>query len=510
MGGPSRVSSSSSMISLLNEPSSYRQPPTSFLASILIHGAVIALVYLAILYSPRVDIHATVHYDMRLLDLHTPDSNPSRLGSGAIRYPGPLSALKTSGAQGDEAAHRPSPRLIPHTQIGPQTLLQPDLKIDALLDHEIPLPKVVLWSASKLPVKKIVAPKPQPPPSADVEPQIDMPNQEVNLADIPLASTSKLAVHELTPASNTTPIVVQQPAQQLEVTPATTTQTQLEPTPAAVMSLSDIRMNDTNVSLPPVNQTTRGDENGSMTAGNTKPLPGPGDENAAQKTPGNGNSRTAGDHPGVGAGNPGVPSAGGGKSPAPGGGGKGPANGAGQSQGSSTGAGLSQTAGNGNGTGDRPTATKIALPPQGRFGAVVTGTSLADQFPEMGSVWQSRMAYTVYLHVGLAKSWVLQYALPRTADAAQSGSIGQLDAPWPFNIVRPNLAPGAIDSDALMVHGYVNTAGRFENLEIVFPPAFSLAEFVLQSLSQWQFRPAAQNGVAIRTEVLLVIPDQDE
>lgn len=263
------------MISLLNEPSSYRQPPTSFLASILIHGAVIALVYLAILYSPRVDIHATVHYDMRLLDLHTPDSNPSRLGSGAIRYPGPLSALKTSGAQGDEAAHRPSPRLIPHTQIGPQTLLQPDLKIDALLDHGIPLPKVVLWSASKLPVKKIVAPKPQPPPSADVEPQIDMPNQEVNLADIPLASTSKLAVHELTPASNTTPIVVQQPAQQFEVTPATTTQTQLEPTPAAVMSLSDIRMNDTNVSLPPVNQTTRGDENGSMTAGNTKPLPGP-------------------------------------------------------------------------------------------------------------------------------------------------------------------------------------------------------------------------------------------
>jgi hypothetical protein len=32
----------------------------------------------------------------------------------------------------------------------------------------------------------------------------------------------------------------------------------------------------------------------------------------------------------------------------------------------------------------------------------------------------------------------------------------------------------------------------------------------LQSLSQWQFRPAAQNGKPIRTEVLLVIPDEDD
>jgi hypothetical protein len=141
---------------------------------------------------------------------------------------------------------------------------------------------------------------------------------------------------------------------------------------------------------------------------------------------------------------------------------------------------------------------------------VVTGTSLEDQFPEMGNVWHSRMAYTVYLHVGLAKSWILQYAIPRAVDAAQAGSIGQLDAPWPFNIVRPNLAPGAIESDALMVHGYVNTAGRFESLVIVFPPAFPMTDFVLQSLSQWQFRPAMQDGKPIRTEVLLVIPDEDE
>jgi hypothetical protein len=503
------VSTSSPLLSLLNPPSHHRQPPTSYLASILIHGAVIALVYVVIVFAPRINTHVPVRFDMRQLDLHVPDSELARLRSGADKFPGPPSDSNSAGTRGDEAAHRPSPKLIPHTAIGPQTLMEPDVKIAALLDHEIPLPKVVLWSASKVVVKKIVAPKPQKPPSVDVKPQADIPNQEVKLADIPLASTNNLAVHPLVQASNTTPIVVPKPSQQIDVTPVSTTQTQLQPTPAAVMSLSDIRMNDTNVALPPANETARGDANGSMAAANAKPLPGPGNEHAAENATGNGNSPTPGIHPGTGttsrpnlvgagAGDARTPSSGGGKSPQPGGGGNGASNGSGQ------------TAGNGTGDSDRPSATKISLPPQGRFGAVVTGTSLEDQYPEMGDVWHSRMAYTVYLHVGLAKSWILQYALPRTADAAAAGSIGQLEAPWPFNIVRPNLAPGAIDSDALMVHGYVNTAGRFENLDVVFPPAFPLTDFVLQSLSQWQFRPAAQDGKPIRTEVLLVIPDQDE
>jgi hypothetical protein len=465
--------------------------------SMVLHVTIIAVVYLAFLYAPRVDIHAKVRYDMRQLDIHVPDSELARLRSGADSMPGPLSNQKTPGTRGDEAAHKPSPKLIPHAPIAPQTLLQPDLKIAAELDHEMPLPKVVLWAAKKVQVKQIAPPKPVKPPSVDVKPQVDIPNQEVKLADIPLASTHNLTMRPLVQASNTTPIVVPHPTQQIEVTPISTTQSQLQPTPTAVMSLSDIVMKDANVPLPAVNQAARGDANGTLTAAKTKPLPGPGSENAAQNATGNGNSKTAGIHPGAGAGNSGVLSASGGKAPTPGGGGNGSHNGSG-------------TAGSGTGEGDRPTATKIALPPQGRFGAVVTGTSLEDQYPEMGSVWQGRMAYTVYLHVGLTKSWVLQYALPRTVDAAAAGSIGQLDAPWPFNIVRPNLAPGSIDSDALMVHGFINTAGHFENLEIIFPPAFPLTDFVLQSLSQWQFRPSALNGKPTRTEVLIVIPDQDE
>ena len=71
-------------------------------------------------------------------------------------------------------------------------------------------------------------------------------------------------------------------------------------------------------------------------------------------------------------------------------------------------------------------------------------------------MWSGRIAYTVYLHVGLTKSWILQYSLASADDAAASGNISRLEAPWPYNIVRPNLPREAVNADALMVHGYVN------------------------------------------------------
>ncbi len=140
----------------------------------------------------------------------------------------------------------------------------------------------------------------------------------------------------------------------------------------------------------------------------------------------------------------------------------------------------------------------------------MVGASLEEKYPEMSAVWNDRVAYTVYLHVGLAKSWILQYSLPRAGDAAVGGNVTRLEAPWPYNIVRPNIAPDAINSDALLVHGYVNQAGRFESLAIAFPPQFPEAQFVLDSLKQWQFRPASQNGQTERVEVLLIIPDEPD
>ncbi len=152
----------------------------------------------------------------------------------------------------------------------------------------------------------------------------------------------------------------------------------------------------------------------------------------------------------------------------------------------------------------------ITVPKDGHFSAIVVGDSLEDEYPETAGVWNGRMAYTVYLHVGLAKSWVLQYSLPRTAVASDGGAVDHLDAPWPYNIVRPNIDPDSINADALMVHGFVNQSGHFESLSIVFPQAFAQAQFVLAALKKWQFRPALQNGQFAKVEVLLIIPEQFE
>jgi hypothetical protein len=283
------------------------------------------------------------------------------------------------------------------------------------------------------------------------------------------------------------------------------------------MSLSDLRTKDAHVNLPPANETAAADTSGDLTPGEANQPPSPGIGDPASKTtgtaPGAGNTpgaapgpgkateagagKTAGAAPGSGN----APAAHGGASaanaPGAGNGGKSPVAGPGAGPGTAGGSGLN----------DEPSATKITLPRDGHFSSVVVGASLEDQYPEMGNVWHGRMAYTVYLHMGLSKNWILQYSLPRSVLAAQAGSVAHLEAPWPYNIVRPNLPPDAIDADALMIHGFVNQDGRFDSLSIVFPPEFPQAEFVLKSLEQWEFRPASQNGQGVRVEVLLIIPE---
>jgi hypothetical protein len=137
----------------------------------------------------------------------------------------------------------------------------------------------------------------------------------------------------------------------------------------------------------------------------------------------------------------------------------------------------------------------------------VVGSSLADQYPEAADLWSGRMSYTVYLKVGLPKNWILSYSLANPGNVP-AGDPSRLEAPWPYDLVLPNIPPDAIDSDALMIHGFVNLAGRFEALAVVFPPDFAQAQFVLNSLSQWQFRPATKNGQDVKVEILLIIPEE--
>ena len=254
------------------------------------------------------------------------------------------------------------------------------------------------------------------------------------------------------------------------------------------MSLSDLQMKDGTITLPPVNETMRSTAPGELAPGEARDSATQDKVVVAGKAGGAGPAQSAVSAITAPAA---VPNA---YSP--------------EGQPKSADSPSASGSSTGNGQNNQASATAITLPRNGRFGAVVVGDAMEDQFPEMAGVWNGRMAYTVYLHVGLARSWILQYSLPRSADADAAGITTHLEAPWPYNIVRPNLDAGAIDADALMVHGFVNQSGRFETLSIVFPQSFPQAQFVLSSLQQWQFRPAMRDGHGAMVEVLLIIPEE--
>lgn len=471
---------SSRTITLFTESRDFGQQSTSFVVSFFFHCIALTLISFGFMYTPHLDRRAIAErYMVRAIDLDTPEQQLRRAQRASVHYP-----RTKPNTQSPAAKPNPRPpvlRQVARARKGPQTLLQPDLPNQIALAQEVPVPTIVIWSPQIAPVKTIVAPLPERPTAAAVKPSPDRPNPEVNLADLSVSAAAANAPKLPTPPTTTSPIAVQAP-DRVQLAPSTVSQPAAQPTPAAVMSISDLRMAQGKVVLPPVNETADTNAPGVL-------APGPATDPAAHGDGKDSGGGASGQDPS-------------GQNPT--------------SHGTadpSSAANLSKTASPRSHTVDpnpsadsQPTATQITLPKDGQFGAVVVGDALQDLFPELASVWSGRLAYTVYLHVGLAKSWILQYSLPRDADAAQAGNIARLEAPWPFNIVRPNLAVGLAGVNTIMVHGFVTQGGRFETLHVVFPPQFPLAQFVINSLERWQFRPASQNGQPAKVEVLLIIP----
>ena len=456
------------MTTLFAESTDIGQKPTTFLASALFHCILIAIVSFIVFYSPHLDRRAIAdRYNLRRLDLAMPDDDFRRPTESKLKYPAPK-LDKNDPSTGKQAVMRQ----LAHAPKGPQTLIQPELAKITLPDVQVPT--LMVWQPNKVVVKTIVAPPPTKPVSATVNPSPAPPTEAVNLADVSIAATA--LPHPKLPTLPTTSSPIATPGPEVQAAPTSISQISAKPQAAAVMSLSDIRMAQGTVVLPPANESAASKSTGMLAPGE-----------AHDTAPG------TGDHDGKG------------------GSGKPTGKGTGSNGNAGTmadGRGPDSNVPNGNGNGNRVTATKITLPHDGQFGSVVVGASLQDQFPEMTHVWAGRLAYTVYLHVGLARSWILQYSLPMADEAASAGSVSRIDAPWPYNIVRPNLGIDPSESEAIMIHGFVNQAGHFEGLKVVFPPQFSETQFVLASLEQWQFRPAARNGQLARVEVLLIIPEE--
>ncbi len=489
-GGVNGLMKSSSTVTLFAEHPDPSRRPATLLASALIHVAVTAVVSFGILYIPPIDYHVSERYMVRHLDLKTPDQQMHRKDSNKEDQAG-LRMMARALAVGSSSTTRPAV-LEQRVKAAPsrQTLVQPDLAARLARAENIPIPEVLIWTPGKTIVKTIVPPQSAKSAAAPVRPSLEAPNQEIDLTDVEIAAAPlpNEKLHIL--AGTTTPVAG--PGSQLAQTPpASISQIDAQPTPAAVMSLSDLRMKNGTITLPPVEESAAASSSGALAAGKAQP------DSVAENSS---SSLKAGDLES------------GGESVAPG-----------ASNGTATArsAASANQPGNGvlvadassgisQGEGVSSSATEITWPKNGSFGAVVVGDSIGDQFPEAAAVWSGRMAYTVYLHVGLARSWILQYSLPRSADAGADGAVAGLEAPWPYEIVRPNLAPGSINADALMVHGFVDRAGRFETLSVVFPQDFPQAQFVLKCLERWQFRPASENGQIARVEVLLIVPEELE
>ena len=487
-------------ITLFSEPPRTQRGPSAVMISIVFHVLVIGVFYFAITHEVRVEDAAPDRYTVRLLNLHQQSPQPRRVAGasggargGSLRAPRPSQAADSSG----RAPAAPSlPVELARTIPAPQTLVQPDLPPNLLLPKETPIPMVLLWSPQNDPVKEIVPPPPQVPTTANVRPSLETPNRELDLADLKISASVFVTTFPSLPPSTTTPLVVRGPAPVAQA-PATASKPVSEPTPARVMSLSDLQLQEGPVTLPMVNETAAPGSSMSLLPGKPELTAGTSAGKPTANRDGNGAK--------TGAGESGERAVAGG-SGAQAGGQAGP--GSGTETGLDTASG--GAAGLASGSSNEPSLTRIDLPKDGQFGVVVVGSSPADQYPEISGIWSGRLAYTVYLHVGLAKSWVLQYSLPRNAEASAAGQGVRPEAPWPYLMELPHLAQGDSDSDAIMVHGFVNMTGRFEQLAVVFPPAFPQAKFVLDALQQWQFRPALENGKMAAVEILLIIPDQED
>jgi hypothetical protein len=540
-------------MTVFGEPPKANLQPSSFVVSVLLHAGFFSLLTIRLIQTHHIiERFPTDRFAVRFVDFHSSEPQARPSAATGIRYSGqsqptradaksaPRPPAAGGGAAGSPTVTRITPRRIPASQ----TLIQPDVPPTVTMTQQTAVPLVVLWTPDKTVVKRAVPALPQTPSIAVVQPSLDVPIKEENVSDLKLSSSAFVTQGPAVQPSTTSPIVVHGP-EVVKKVPQTASKQPEPPTPGRVISLSDLRVAEGKVAVPMANQSAKATP-GTLIPGQLKD-PAPAGNGVSQtKAAGSGMGKGSGDHAGnkedasakpgtgvhtgageqsskVGQGKPGqgtpdhtakaLASTGAGTQavskadapPLPAPAGNNPAK-TGATTGTATGA-ANQGSAVSDGAGSQSASVHISLPKDGQFGVVVIGSSVADKYPETAEMWSGRMASTVYLHVGLAKSWILQYALPRLVEASGGGHV---DAPWPYEIARPNLDPGDLDADAVILHGFVNTDGHFEKLEVVFPAQLAQAPAWVGVLNHWQFRPAKQNGQAVPVEVLLIIPDQAE
>ena len=177
--------------------------------------------------------------------------------------------------------------------------------------------------------------------------------------------------------------------------------------------------------------------------------------------------------------------------------------------------GAAASAGTGNGAVAKTAATagptRLIRPPTGTYEVAIVQSS--GVVPGSRGLLKGKPVYSVYIPVGTGKEWILQYCLPEEdahpaarSQVVQLGTITPITAPYAFSIIGPAIQfrEGARYA---FIHGFVNASGRFEHLEEASDREIENIAAVLESLGQWEFRPATKDGVPAVVEILLCIPN---
>ncbi len=160
------------------------------------------------------------------------------------------------------------------------------------------------------------------------------------------------------------------------------------------------------------------------------------------------------------------------------------------------------------------TPVRIEHPVNAVFDVVVQSSS--DQaFPESVAALSGQPVYTVYLQVGSPRAWLMQYCVPReqatapkvTGNVVTIGAPSPLKAPYPLVTFLPP-ATMVARSGYIIIHGYLDEAGRFKDLSVLRAPNAEVRRLTLAELERWQFRPAVRDGAPVAVEILLAIPPQ--
>jgi len=485
------------------------------------------------------------HYTLRYLQLRAPEPlTRQRAGGSAsgaqLAAPGPTApqatkavvpgppAAGTAGTPPVQQTAKAAPRKfelppVPQKRRVEQTLIQLERPPDLALRADIRVPAVMLWdprTVARPPVKKFIAPERKQAPKVQrsvlPEPTLEVPNQERNIADINLAAVRVTAVPLLPhPPSSTTPVRVINSGPTGEIPRSAAADEAAQRDAANLISIPDFALPTGKVlAIPPANQVADahmgpgGDGSGNGTGKSQGQSFGGG-----ASGPGSGASPAGSNGGGTGGGGAGPGGRGSGLTALAGGSGNGTGTGA---KGTGTGAGTGPGTGSGpgEGTGGEAGLTgpviRIVRPKDGHFPAVVMGSAVTGQYPESSGVLSGRLVYTVYVRVGTKKSWIMQYCLPRSVEPAGKvkGSATPVDPPYPFLLLRPELA-FTPDMDYVIVHGVVTATGTFEQLSIVGATDFPQEHLLLSSLGLWRFRPASRDGQPTAVEVLLIIPREE-